>query len=49
MQYRIQPKIIDTIAKINEDDFTEIQIGELRKTINITSGIDKHCCSYMIN
>ena len=43
MQYRIQPKIIDTIAKIYQDDFTEIQICELRKTINITSGIRQGC------
>ena len=39
MHYRIHPKIIDTIAKIYLNDFTEIQIGELRKHINITSGI----------
>ena len=39
MHYRIHPKIIDTIAKIYQNDFPEIQIGELRKNINITSGI----------
>ena len=39
MHYRIHSKIIDTIAKIYQNDFTEIQIGELRENINITSGI----------
>ena len=43
MHYRIHPKIIDTIAKIYKNDFTEIQIGELRKNINITSGIRQGC------
>ena len=43
MHYRIHPKIIDTIAKIYQNDSTEIQIGELRKNINITSGIRQGC------
>ena len=37
------PKIIVTIAQIYQNDFTEIQIGELRKNINITSGIRQGC------
>ena len=43
MHYRVHPKIIDTIAKIYQNNFTEIQIGELRKNINITSGTRQEC------
>ena len=39
MHYRIHSKIIDTIAKIYQNYFTKYKIGELRKNINITSGI----------
>ena len=43
MHYRIHLKIIDTIAKIYQNDFSEIQIGELKKNINITSGRRQGC------
>ena len=39
----MHPKIINTIAKIYQNDFMEIQIGALRKYINITSGIRQGC------
>ena len=43
MHNRVHPKIIYTIAKIYQNNFTEIQIGELRKNINITSIIRQGC------
>ena len=41
--YRIHPKIIDTIATIYENDNTTINFGELSKTIDVTSGIRQGC------
>ena len=41
--YRIHPKIINTIATIYEHDSTTINIGELSKHIGITSGIRQGC------
>ena len=41
--YRIHPKIIDTIATIYENDNTTINFGELSKTIEVTSGIRQGC------
>ena len=39
IHYKIHYKIIDAIANIYRNDYTEVQFGEIRREIEITSGI----------
>ena len=39
IHYKINYKIIDAIANIYRNDYTEVHIGEIRREIKITSGI----------
>ena len=41
--YKIHYKIIDAIANIYRNDYTEVQFGEIRREIEITSGIREGC------
>ena len=43
IHYKIHYKIIDAIANIYRNDYTEVQFGEIRREIEITSGIRQGC------
>ena len=43
IHYKIHCKIIDAIANIYRNDYTEVQFGEIRREIEITSGIRQGC------
>ena len=39
MHYKIHHKIIETTANVYQDDHTEINYGDMKKNINVISGI----------
>ena len=39
IHYKIHYNTIDAIANIHKNDYTEVQFGEIRREIEITSGI----------
>ena len=39
IRYKIHPNIIDIVAKVYQDDFTNIVVGDHKERIEITSGI----------
>ena len=43
IRYKIHPNIIDIVAKIYQDDFTNIVVGDHEERIEITSGIRQGC------
>ena len=43
IHYKIHYKIIDAIANIYRNDYTEVQFGEIRREIEMTSGIRQGC------
>ena len=43
IRYKIHPNIIDIVAKIYQDDFTNIIVGDHEERIEITSGIRQGC------
>ena len=43
IHYKIHYKIIDAIPNIYRNDYTEVQFGEIRREIEITSGIRQGC------
>ena len=43
IHYKVHYKIIDIVANIYKDDYTEIQFGVIRKKIEITTGINQGC------
>ena len=43
IHYEIHYKIIEVVANIYKDDYTEIQFGDIRKKIEITTGIRQGC------
>ena len=43
MHYKIHHTIIEAVANIYKDDFTEIQFGDIEKKMDITSGIRQEC------
>ena len=43
MYYRIHYKIIDAIATIYKNDYTEVVFGDVMKKIDVTSGIRQGC------
>ena len=43
MHYRIHPDIIEAIANIYQEDYTQLQYGDIHKEIGITSGIRQGC------
>ena len=43
IKYKINPLIIDMIIQMYEGDSTTIQLGRMKKTIEVTSGIRQGC------
>ena len=43
IHYKVHYKIIEVVANIYKDDYTEIQFGDIRKKIEITTGIRQGC------
>ena len=43
IKYKINPQIIDMIIQMYEGDSTTIQLGRMKKTIEVTSGIRQGC------
>ena len=43
IQYKVHYNIIEVVANIYKDDYTEIQFGDIRKNIEITTGITQGC------
>ena len=43
IHYTIHYKITDAIANIYRNDYTEVQFGEIRREIEIKSGIRQGC------
>ena len=42
--YKINPKIIDLIVQMYENDSTVIKLGSLNEKVEVTSGIRQGCC-----
>ena len=43
IHYKVHYTIIEVVANIYKDDYTEIQFGDIRKKIEITTGIRQGC------
>lgn len=43
IHYRVHPKVIEAIVNIYQEDHTEIEFGQIKKKITITSGIRQGC------
>ena len=43
VKYKIHPNIIDIVAKVYQDDFTNIVVGDHEERIEISSGIRQGC------
>merc|ERR1711874_52378 len=43
IKYKVNPKIIDIIVQMYENDRTTIHLGKVRKTIEVTCGITQGC------
>ena len=43
IKYKVNPKIIDIIVQMYENDKTTIHLGKMRKTIEVTCGIRQGC------
>ena len=43
IHYKIHSKIIEAIANIYRNDYNEVQFGEIRREIEITSGLRQGC------
>ena len=43
IKYKVNPKIIDIIVQMYENDRTTIHLGKMRKTIEVTCGIRQGC------
>ena len=44
VKFKINPQIIDLIVQMYEGDSTIIQLGRMRKKIEVTGGIRQGCC-----
>ena len=44
VEFKINPQIIDLIVQMYEGDSTVIQLGKMRKKIEVTGGIRQGCC-----
>ena len=43
IKYKVNPKVIDIIVQMYERDKTTIQLGKMKKTIDVTCGIRQGC------
>ena len=43
IKYKVNPKIIDIIVQMYENDRTTIHLGRMKKTIEVTCGIRQGC------
>merc|ERR1711874_724758 len=44
VKFKINPQIIDLIVQMYQEDNTVIQLGKMRKKIEVTGGIRQGCC-----
>ena len=44
VKFKINPQIIDLIVQMYQEDSTVIQLGRMRKKIEVTGGIRQGCC-----
>ena len=48
MYYRIHYKIIDVIATVYKNDYTEVVFGDMMKKVDVTSGIRQGCTGLFV-
>merc|ERR1712030_212411 len=44
VDYKVNPQIIDIIVQMYNEDYTVIQLGNMKQKINVTGGIRQGCC-----